>query len=113
MGPASIGERAAHHRNTVAEVLYGIERLPSGQRKDLLAGTAREVFAAFAERILPFDGPAAGRYGQILASGTPMSGFDAQIAAICASRSAMLATRNTKDFAGVGIQLADPCTEPG
>lgn len=101
---------------TVAEVLYGIERLPDGRRKDLLARTAREVFDAFADRVLPFDAAAAERYGQILAvreaSGTPMSGFDAQIAAICASRSAELATRNTTDFTGIGIDLADPWTDP-
>lgn len=97
---------------TVAEVLYGIERLPDGRRKDLLARTAREVFDAFADRVLPFDGAAAECYGAILAareaSGTPMSGFDAQIAAICASRSAEFATRNTSDFTGVGIDLVEP-----
>lgn len=101
---------------TVAEVLYGIERLPDGRRKDLLARTAREVFHAFADRVLPFDAAAAERYGQILAareaSGAPMNGFDAQIAAICASRSAVLATRNTTDFTGIGIDLADPWTDP-
>lgn len=30
------------------------------------------------------------------------------IAAICASRGATLATRNTRDFAGLGLPLVDP-----
>ncbi len=30
------------------------------------------------------------------------------IAAICRSRGALLATRNTKDFADLGVELIDP-----
>jgi predicted nucleic acid-binding protein len=41
-------------------------------------------------------------------AGTPIDGFDAQIAAICRSRGASLATRNVKDFQGVGIALINP-----
>ena len=33
---------------------------------------------------------------------------DAQIAAICRTRAATCATRNTKDFAHTGIDLVDP-----
>jgi len=39
---------------------------------------------------------------------------DAQIAAICRTHSADLATRNTKDFADTGINVIDPWqTAPG
>lgn len=100
---------------TVAEVLYGIARLPDGRRRDALETMAREIFEAFADRVLPFDAVAARRYPGIVAArdaaGLPMSGFDAQIAAICASNDARLATRNTKDFAGAGIDLVDPWAE--
>ncbi|ETA03666.1 hypothetical protein ThrDRAFT_00725 [Frankia casuarinae] len=41
-------------------------------------------------------------------AGTPISGFDAQIAAICRARNAVLATRNTSDFTGLGLELVDP-----
>ncbi|WP_156036798.1 hypothetical protein [Glycomyces sp. NRRL B-16210] len=40
--------------------------------------------------------------------GRPISMEDAQMAAICLSRRAMLATRNTKDFDGLGITLINP-----
>ena len=43
--------------------------------------------------------------------GNPISGFDAQIAAICRSRAATLATRNTKDFTDTGIAIIDPWQE--
>ena len=36
-----------------------------------------------------------------------MSALDAQIAAICLSRGASLAT-NVKDFAGTGVEVQDP-----
>lgn len=41
-------------------------------------------------------------------AGRPMSIPDAQIAGICLTRGAALATRNTKDFEGLGIELIDP-----
>jgi predicted nucleic acid-binding protein len=44
--------------------------------------------------------------------GAPIEGFDAQIAAICRSRGAELATRNDKDFTDTGIVLTNPW-QPG
>ena len=97
---------------TVAEIGFGIERLPEGKRRDELAAAAREVFTAFAEQILAFDLRAAARYGSIVAgrerTGTPISGFDAQIAAICQVYNAALASRNGKDFDATGIDVLDP-----
>ena len=40
--------------------------------------------------------------------GNPIDGFHAQIAAICRSHAATLATRNTKDFINTGIAIVDP-----
>ncbi|WP_083970803.1 PIN domain-containing protein [Actinoplanes awajinensis] len=40
---------------TVAEIRYGIARLPGGQRRDRLYQAADEVFAAFPRQVLPFD----------------------------------------------------------
>jgi toxin FitB len=101
---------------TVAEVLYGIERFPGGRRKSALRRAAVEVFSQFAGEILPFDAAAATFYAEIVdlrdRGGAPISGFDAQIAAICRSHDASLATRNVIDFAGVGVELVDPWTSP-
>ena len=97
---------------TLAEILYGIERLPTGPRRDLLRSTATEVFATFDDHVLPFDAAAAGHYPLIVGTrerlGLPIDGFDAQIASICRSGSASLATRHIKDFHHTGIDLIDP-----
>jgi toxin FitB len=97
---------------TVAEIRYGLERLPGGRRKDSLLTTATEVFAAFSEFIQPFDADAAIWYATIVAHrdrlGLPIDGFDAQTAAICRTRGAALATRNANDFRETGIDVIDP-----
>lgn len=99
---------------TLAEVRVGIARLPSGRRRALLADAANDVFATFADRVLPFDAVAASRYADIVVerehAGAPISGFDAQIAAICRTHRAALATRNTDDFDQLGLDLIDPWT---
>jgi predicted nucleic acid-binding protein len=53
---------------TVAEIAYGIERLPDGARKALLRATAAQVFSAFAEHVLAFDADAASLYGTIVSA---------------------------------------------
>jgi predicted nucleic acid-binding protein len=97
---------------TVAEIHYGIERLPIGRRRTLLRQTADEAFAAFTDEILPFNAEAAVVYPVVVAdrfrAGLPIDVFDAQIAAICRVAGATLATRNTKDFLETGIELVNP-----
>jgi len=98
---------------TVAEVLYGIELLDRGKRRDRMQIEAQAMFAEdFGGRIIPFDEEAARVFAQIAASrrprGRPHAELDAQIAAIARSRNAALATRNTADFENCGIHLIDP-----
>jgi predicted nucleic acid-binding protein len=97
---------------TLAEVLYGIERLPDGRGKDLLKSTAQNVFFALADHLLAFDARAAREYAELVSSreraGASIDGFDAQIAAICRVHAATLATRNVKDFQDTGIDVIDP-----
>jgi toxin FitB len=97
---------------TAAEVRSGIARLPDGKRKHDLARVANEVFAAFPDQVLPFDDAAASAYADLVArrenAGHPIDGFDGQIAAICGSHGAALATRNGKDFHDTGVTLTNP-----
>jgi len=97
---------------TVAELSYGIERLPGGRRKDLFRTTAREVFNLFSEQVLAFDAAAAEEYALVVSRreniGLPIDGFDAQIASICRVQRAALATRNVKDFRETGVKVIDP-----
>lgn len=102
---------------TVAEVLYGIERLPDGRRKRSLAAAAAAMFEEdFAGRILAFDGEAAIHDAERVAAseqaGRAVQMADAQIAAICLRHQATLASRNVKDFAGLGVPLINPW-DPG
>ncbi len=100
---------------TLAEIEYGIERLPEGRRKRLLRNTAQEVFTSFEAQVLPFDAAAASGYAAIVSGrdriGQPIDGFNAQIAAICREHRAALATRNGADFAHTGIAVIDPWRE--
>jgi len=97
---------------SVAEILFGLERLPTGRRREQLAAAARALFEAFDQQVLPFDVPAASEYATIAyakeRAGAPISGFDAQIAAICRTHRASLATRNVKDFEATGVELVNP-----
>jgi len=97
---------------TMAEILFGIELLPAGKRRDAVQVGANKTFGVFAGHILPFDERAAHAFSLIASSrrkqGRPMSVFDAQIAAIARANSAILATRNTDDFEGCGVRLINP-----
>lgn len=98
---------------TQAEVLFGIALLGAGKRRVDLEGCAEAVFAEeFEGRILPFDSAAAREFAGIAAArrklGRPISQADCQIAAIARSRSAALATRNTRDFEHCGITIVNP-----
>jgi len=101
---------------TVAEIRYGLERLPGGRRKDRLQAAADEAFAAFSEYVLPFDVGAAVHYARIARhrdeAGRPIEGSGAQIAAICRAHRAALATRNIEDFQETGVDVIDPWRSP-
>ncbi|MES1933487.1 PilT protein-like protein [Salinisphaera shabanensis T35B1] len=110
---ASSRELIAITAITVAEILYGIERLPDGRRKQQLGEIAGVIFEEdFADAILAFDAQTAVLYAERVAAseaaGHPCSMADAQIAAICARHNATLATRNTKDFRSLGVALINP-----
>lgn len=98
---------------TVAEILHGIARLPVGKRRQKLETHAMAMFEEdFAGRILPFDAYAAVEYATLIASaelkGRVSSMADAQIAAICRSHRASIATRNVRDFEMSGVEVINP-----
>lgn len=98
---------------TVAEILYGIARLPDGKRKTSFADLARLMFDEdFAGRILPFDTEAASRYASLAAAseaqGRVADMADAQIAAIAALYDAPVATRNVRHFDHLGVSVINP-----
>jgi predicted nucleic acid-binding protein len=97
---------------TVAEIHSGIQRMPTGRRRDQVRETADRMFAAVTDDVLSFTGEAAMAYSVVLdrrrRAGLPIHPFDAQIAAICLVEEATLATRNTRDFVETGVKLVNP-----
>ncbi len=101
---------------TMAEILYGVEALPSGRRRTRLLAAVEKMFAEqFEGRILAFDEQAARLFASIVAvrnaAGRPISQMDAMIAAIVRSNRAALSTRNTLDFERCGIRVINPWNE--
>jgi predicted nucleic acid-binding protein len=98
---------------TEAELRYGVALLPFGKRRSTLAVVIEDMLSEdFTGRILPFDSAAAVAFAEIASSrrqaGQPIAQADAQIAATARSRGAVLATRNTPDFEGCGLELINP-----
>lgn len=72
---------------TVAEIRYGLGRMPDGRRKHHLQAQFQSFLArGFRDRILAFDATAAEAYSVIVVerekAGRPIDAFDAMIAAI-------------------------------
>jgi predicted nucleic acid-binding protein len=97
---------------SVAEIRFGLNLLPHGQRRDELETSYSRIEEGFLGRILSFSTDAARKYGQLKAvrqmQGRPIETKDAMIAAICLSHGATLATRNVNDFEGLDLRLVNP-----
>ena len=98
---------------TLAELLYGVGRLPSGRRKTELSDQVEAMVSDdFEHRVLAFDETAATHYADIVVQreriGRPIGTADAQIAAICRSHGASLGTRNVDDFTDASITIINP-----
>ncbi len=102
---------------TVFELKAGVAMLDPGRRRDTIENAVTRLVRRFATRIYPFDAAAAEEAARLLAIAragdmalhqVPAKLADLQIAGIAAAYGLELATRNTGDFAGLGIDLIDP-----
>jgi predicted nucleic acid-binding protein len=95
---------------TIAEIAYGLSLLPDSRRRTQLMTSSDRLIDAF--DVLDFDRSMAARSGAFrsvrAAIGRPISLADSMIGATAAEAGARLATRNTRDFAGLGLSLVDP-----
>lgn len=94
------------------EILYGVRRLPAGQRRTRLIDAARAMFeATFAGRVLVFDSAAATACADIRiarrGAGRPIAAEDVMIAAIARAHGATVVTRD-RDLSGCGVAVIDP-----
>ena len=101
---------------TVGELWEGAYHLPLGKKRENLLLAIERISSGYTERTLAYDGAAAQIYARMRDDRSrcshQLSVEDGMIAAICAAHSATLATRNTKDFAQLGIELVNPFEEP-
>lgn len=97
---------------TLAELLFGIQALPQGRRRDLLDSALNDLLELFKGRVLPFDTEAARCYAELaVAARKGGRGFptpDGYIAAIAASRGFIVASRDTAPFEAVGVDVINP-----
>ena len=101
----------------LAELRFGVARLPEGKRKTALSAAIDQFVAEDLDGlVLAFDAACASAYGLIVAgrerAGQPIGIADAQIVATCMVHDAVLATNNLRQFHGAGIELADPWDPP-
>jgi len=111
----SLGEeRLAITAITVAEIEYGLHRLPEGKRRSDLGQRFARLAGTLS--VLPLDDLSGGRAGMFRALrehlGLSAAPSDMMIAGIAASVSAGLATRNICDFERLPIVLIDPWKAP-
>lgn len=96
-----------------AELLAGLHLLAPGDRATRLRESAQTVLSGIGV-CLPLTDACAEHYADIVATrtraGHPIGGMDALIAAIARAAGAMIATRDTDGFSGVGVDLIDPWT---
>ena len=98
---------------TEAELLFGVEWMPEGKRRDTFAIVIERLIKIdLPLPVLPFESADAPYYAKIAAmrrrAGRPISVLDAQIAAIALRRGLPIATRNVRDFADCGVTLINP-----
>jgi len=83
-----------------------------GKRRTQLEQWQDEVVASFETRLLPVTKAIADRWALLSAQaqrrGTTLASIDALIAATALEHDLTLATRNVKDFVGVGVTVFNP-----
>lgn len=94
------------------ELDFGVRMLPLGRRRDRIAAAMRALAAAHSDRILPVGLDEAAGAARLRArarrSGRALDLGDALIAATAAVNGLALATRNTRDFEGLDLEVIDP-----
>ena len=100
---------------TITELRYGIERLATGKRREILeAWLRKDLSGRFEGRILPVDFEVADAWGRLIARseglGHPIEPRDAFIAATAEVHGLTLVTRNASDFQATVKSILTPWT---
>jgi predicted nucleic acid-binding protein len=100
---------------TVAELRAGVALLPRGKRRTALhENLEQRILPLFAGRVLAFDLACTRAYAELREKlrrrGRVIAQVDGFIAAIAATHSFALATRDAAPFAAAGLEVIDPWT---
>jgi predicted nucleic acid-binding protein len=103
---------------TLAELRYGVERLPAGARRHRLdAWVNDELPTRFEGRVLPINATVADTWGRLVrrhdTAGRPIGAVDAFIAATARVHRLTIVTRNVSDFQLSVGPIMNPWTEEG
>jgi toxin FitB len=102
---------------TIFELGAGVALLDAGRRRDALETAIARLIRRFGARVYAFDTPAAQAAARLLSQAraqglglhqVPAKLADLQIAGIATAYGLSLATRNTSDFQGLGLDLENP-----
>lgn len=100
---------------SIAEIRRGVALMDEGRKREALAEwLARDLPQRFEQRVLSVNEPVALAWGDLMGlakrRGRGFSSMDGLIAATAIAQELTLATRNTRDFEGFGLELFDPWT---
>ena len=96
----------------IHELEFGLQLLPQGRRRERLIAAHQRILETYGERILPLDRSGAEwaavfradarRAGRVLDLG------DALVAGTARANDLAVATRNVRDFQGLGVEVVNP-----
>lgn len=95
---------------TLGELRRGVEKLPSGKRKEKLRyWLEQDLPTWFGTRLLPIDAGVADTWGRLQASAErTLPAVDSLLAATALHHHLRLVTRNTMDFEVPGLETINP-----
>ena len=100
----------------VHELEFGLQLAPPGRRRERLRADISSLLARYADRILPIDRASAEWAARFRADavryGRPPDIVDILIAGTAKAHDLAVATRNVRDFEGLGVDLVNPWEAP-
>ena len=96
----------------VHELEFGLRMMPAGRRRERLRMDVSRFLESYSDRILPVSGTGAVWAARIRAnaviSGRPPDLIDVLIAGTAKANGLTIATRNVRDFEGLGVGVVNP-----